>query len=391
MNKRKVAAGFLSIAVAVALLAPAAVADGRLDGDIAALSELLAIPSVSGDVAANDKAIEWMRGYLEAGGVWCAVETWPVDGRKILYAATRQGLKAPDYTLVTHLDVVAAPKEQFSPRLEGRRLHARGACDTKGNAFCAAKALIALNNSASVGCVFASDEEIGGNTTKHMVALGYGVPGRLVLTLDCTGPTRDIWTACKGNAYYRVTARGKSGHSSCPDKCVNPHYILAEAALRVRDRFPFQKPGEWGNVASVTVVSGGDSQNRIPETAEMTVNVRFVEPDGLERHRKTIADITGLDTELIRGTPPGIGPDDDPELFRLRDVLKAAYPDNPWRFVKMSAATDARYFTQFGKPLPMIGMDCAGGHSDVEWVNVDDIPRFTAMLVEFLAGSPAAR
>ena len=46
---------------------------------------------------------------------------------------------------------------------------------------------------------------------------------------------------------------------------------------------------------------------------------------------------------------------------------------------------------QFGKPLPMIGMDCSGGHSDVEWVNVDDIPRFTAMLVEFLAGSPAAR
>ena len=386
--KRTVRLMLVAALAAVAALPAAAVPAGeRLEDDIAALSELLAIPSVSGDVAANDKAIDWMRKRLEAGGVWCAVETWPVDGRKILYAATQPGLKAPDYTLVTHLDVVAAPPEQFSPRLEGRRLYARGACDTKGNAYCAAKVLLALNGRASIGCVFASDEESGGNTTKHMVALGYGVPGRLVLTLDSAGPTPDIRTACKGNAYYRVTARGRSGHSSRPDTCVNPHYILAEAALRVRDRFPFQKPGEWGDVASVTVVSGGDSPNRIPETAQMTVNVRFVEPDGLERHRKTIADITGLDTELIRGTPPGIGPEDDPVLLRFRDAVKAAYPDRTCRFVRSDAATDARYFTSFGKPLPMIGMDCAGGHSNEEWVNVDDIPRFTAMLAGFLAGN----
>ena len=360
---------------------------GGLSADESALAELLAIPSDSRDVAANDRAIEWMRAYLEAGGVWCAVEKWPVDGRKILYAATKPGLKNPDYVIVTHLDVVApSVPGQFAPRLEGRRLYARGACDTKGNAFCAALALRALNGKGSVGCVFASDEEIGGNTTKYMVSLGYGVPGRLVLTLDSAGPTPDIRYACKGNGYYRVTAKGKSGHSSRPDKCVNPHYILAEAALKIRDRFPFQKPGEWGDVASVTVVSGGDSPNRIPESAQMTVNVRFVETDGLELHRKRIAEITGLETELIRGTPPGIGPADDPELFRFRDAVKTAYPSRPCRLVRSDAATDARYFTQFGKPLPMLGMECAGGHSDSEWVDLDDIPRFTTMLVGFLGG-----
>ena len=75
-----------------------------------------------------------------------------------------------------------------------------------------------------------------------------------------------------------------------------------------------------------------------------------------------------------------------PLVFRFRDAVKTAYPSRPCRLVRSDAATDARYFTQFGKPLPMLGMECAGGHSDSEWVDLDDIPRFTAMLVGFLGG-----
>lgn len=378
-------AGLKGVAAASGAPAAAETVPEPADDDVEAFRQLLSIRSVSKDVAANDRATEWMRRYLEKRGVWCAVETFPKDGRKILYAATKPGLRNPDYVMVTHLDVVDAPAEQFVPQVKGDRIYARGACDTKGNALCAAKVLCALKGKASVGCVFASDEEIGGNTTKHMVALGYGEPGRLVVTLDCSGRTGNIPYACKGNGYYRVTATGKSGHSSNPFACDNPIYRLAEAALRVRDRFPFQKPGEWGDVASVTIVGGGDSQNRIPETAEMTVNVRFVEPDGLERHLKTIAEVTGLKTELIRGTPPGIGPGDSPELLAFRDAMKKAYPERACELVRSAAATDARYFTRFGKPLPMIGMDCGGGHGADEWCDVRDFERMTRFLVEFFS------
>jgi len=182
-----------------------------------------------------------------------------------------------------------------------------------------------------------------------------------------------------------VTAVGKSGHSSNPGKCVNPNYILAEAALKVRDNFPFQKPGEWGDVASVTVLNAGDSFNRIPETAEMVVNVRFVEMDGLERHRQTIADVTGLKTELIRGTPPGIGPNDAPDILRLQAAMKRLYPERSCNLIRSLGATDARYFTQFKKPIPMFGMACAGGHSTCEWCEIKDIDRFTSLLVEVMS------
>ena len=48
------------------------------------LTELLSIPSVSDNKAENDRAIDWMQAFLERRGVWCAVEQWPGDGRKVL-------------------------------------------------------------------------------------------------------------------------------------------------------------------------------------------------------------------------------------------------------------------------------------------------------------------
>jgi len=385
--KRKVAPFMKNMLAAVlagvALIAGAA--EERAEDDVGLAKELLAIPSVSRDVAANDRAVEWMKAYLERHGVWCAVERYAKDGRKILYAATKPGLRTPDFTLVTHLDVVDAKPAQFVPRLENGRLYARGACDTKVNALCGAKALVALNGKASVGCVFASDEEIGGNTTKQMVEMGYGEPRRAVVVLDAGGRNQNIGYACKGNAYYRVTARGRSGHSSRPERCDNPIYRLAEAALKIRDAYPHQKPGEYGNVASVTIVGGGDSQNRIPETAEMTVNGRFV-TGGLEGQRQVVERVTGLKTELIRGTNAAVSRADDPELLRMQRLMKSFYPDRPCALVKGVAANDSRYFPQFGKAMMCIGMDLDGGHSDDEWCTVADIPHFTRLLTDYLRG-----
>jgi len=349
------------------------------------LSELLAIPSVSANKAETDRAIEWMQTFLKKRGVWCAVEQWPEDGRKVLYAATRPGLKNPDYTIVTHLDVVDAPAAQFVPRLVGSRLYARGACDTKGAAYAAAKILERLNGQASVGCVFSSNEEVGGATTGYMVGLGYGVPGKMVFVFDGGGATNHINTACKGCAYYRVTAYGKSGHASRPQNCDNPFYKLARAALKIESEYPFQKPGEWGNVAAVTIVRGGDSQNRIPESAEMTVNVRFVEEGGLEKERELLERLTGLKTELIRGTPAAVSNIEDPEFVRLKDFLTVRRPGNPIIINRSSGANDSRYFPQFKKPMVGLGgIIVHGAHSDDEWIDLDTVGPQIDLMCDFL-------
>ena len=366
---RKLAWFLMSIAMVPAFAAE------LVQEDRETLEQLLAIPSVSSDAAACDRAVDLMRGYLEAHGVWCAVETLPADGRRILYAATERNLKTPDFTLVTHLDVVPAPESQFSPRYEGKRLFARGACDTKANAFCAAMALVRNNGTRRFGCVFASDEEIGGHTTERLIELGYAVPRRGVIVMD-GGDVNLINVGSKGNANYRVIARGKPGHSSAPKNGDNPIYKLAEAAIKIRDRYPFQKPGEWGSVASVTVMDCGDVVNRIPGTAEMLVNVRFTDPEnGLEIRRKLLEEITGLEVELIDGTPAAVGRLDDPETLRFQRIQKRIFPERKNELKYNNASNDSRWFGKFGKALMSIGPNARGAHTDREFCEPDSFSR----------------
>ena len=377
----------LSRFACVGLLTPIVVFGAPNPQVVQEVTELLSIPSVSTNVAENDRATEWMKNYLERHGVWCAVETWPEDGRKVLYAATKPGLKTPDYIMVSHLDVVDAPAKQFQPFVEGDKIFARGASDTKIVAYAGAQILIALNGKASVGCIFSSNEEVGGKTTGYMVSLGYGIPQKMMFVLDGGNPEGSIKTACKGCAYYKVTATGKSGHASVPHLCDNPNYKLAEAALKIRDQYPFQKKGTWGNVAAVTIIGGGDSQNRIPETAEMTVNVRFVEENGLEVERQLLEKITGLKVELIRGTPVAVSNVDDPEAKRFIAAVRASYPKLPCRVTRSSGANDSRYFPQFGKPMLGFGPSCGGSHSDVEWFDLTSLQPYVDFMCQFMLGN----
>ena len=350
-------------------------------------TELLSIPSVSADVAQNDRATEWMKAWLERHGVWCAVETWPEDGRKVLYAATKPGLKKPDYTIVTHLDVVAAPPEQFVPRLKGSKIYARGADDTKVVALAAARILAQLNGKASVGCVFSSNEEVGGKTTGFMVGKGYGEPGKMVFVFDGSRDAHTVSYACKGCAYYKVTAKGRSGHASRPEACDNPIDRLAAAIPKIRAAYPFGAGGDWGNVAAVTIIGAGDSQNRIPETASMTVNVRFVEDGGLELERKLLEKVTGLQVELIRGTPAAVSRLDNPEFARLRAFMQARRPGKALNLVRSSGANDSRYFPQFGKPMVGVGGFVLGGaHSDDEWIDLASVGPQVDFICDFIMG-----
>lgn len=374
----------LSLVSAFAL----AVAAGSVNPEyVKDMTELLSIPSVSTDVAQTDRATMWMKEFLERNGVWCAVETWPEDGRKVLYAATKPNLKNPDYTIVTHLDVVAAAPEQFVPKMKGTRIYARGADDTKVVAYAAAKILVALKDTASVGCIFSSNEEVGGKTTGFMVDRGYGVPGKMVFVFDGSRPANSISYACKGCAYYKVTAKGKSGHASNPMACDNPIDKLAAAVLKIKAEYPFQKKGEWGNVAAVTIIGGGDSQNRIPEEASMTVNVRFIEDNGLEVERKLLEKITGLQVELIRGTPAAVSKLDDPEFVRLRAAVEARCPGMKLDLTRSNGANDSRYFPQFGKPMVGVGGISLGGpHSDDEWVDLATLDPQIKFVGDFILG-----
>ena len=351
--------------------------------DRAFLTELVSIPSESAKTERVNEAMAFTRAYLEKRGVPCVTER---DGsRDILYASTRPG-KVQDYMLCVHLDVVPAPDaKMYEPRIDGDRLYARGASDDKGNASVAVQVLVDLLGKASVGVIFTADEELGGMTTATMVARGYAAR-RFAIVID-SSPYK-VTYAQKGTSYIKVRAVGKGGHSSQPWKRVNPIDKLVDAYAKFRAAWPKPTEDHWCDIVSATIISAGEARNRIPDTAEMTINLRFVSKDGVERTCKALKDV-GLEiAEVVTTGAPVSSDPSAPEIQRLLAAMRAKWPERKPSLDKMLAATDARHFVDMGVPIAIIGAEGGGAHAAVEWINLRCLDEYADLLEHFILDAP---
>ena len=367
----------LFVGVIVVLACTAAQIDRRY------LKDIVAIPSESSKPERVNEAMAFTRAYLEKRGVPCVTER---DGeRDVLYASTRLG-KVQDYLFCVHLDVVPAPdSKMYEPRVSGDRLFGRGASDDKGNVAVAVQVLVDLLGKASVGVIFTADEEIGGMTTATMVARGYGAR-RFVIVIDAGA--YKVTFAQKGTSYVTVRAVGRGGHSSQPWKLENPIDKLVDAYSKFRAAWPKPTEDHWCDIVSATMLSAGEARNRIPDTAEMTINLRFVSKDGVERICKAL-EAVGL--EIVQVVTTGVPVSSDPsapEIQRLLAAMQAKWPERKPELNKMLAATDARHFVDMGVPIAIIGAEGGGAHARGEWTSLRCLDEYVDLLEHFVLDAP---
>ena len=353
--------------------------------DVDFLGEMIAIPSVSADVGQVNRAVEAMKAYLEKSGVHCAVET-NAEGRECLYASITPG-KRHDFVLAPHLDVVpAADPSQFTMKRDGDRVIGRGAYDCKGRAVAVAGVLRSLAGSGlSVGCLFGSDEELGGHATKWMVEEKGYAPRKMAIVPDAGGGK--LMYAQKGQTFYRVKARGRSGHSSRPWLCDDSITKIARAYVRVRDIWDARHPlaeDKWSDVLTPTVVNAdAGGLNIIPGSLDLVLNLRSVNPEAKDEAMKLLRDETGCEVELVRHSPPVSSDPSHPLMERLRMAMcRTLGRDVP--FGRMFAATDARCFVSCGLPIAIVGTDGGGAHAADEWDSLSSMDEMASFLLDFL-------
>jgi len=339
------------------------------------------MPSVTADIAANDLVQETLCGWLAERGVRTVFERAP-DGRRILYASTLPG-KIQDFLLNAHTDVVPAPTEMFLPTEKDGWLCGRGTGDCKGNAVVVAQVLAELAGRASVGAVFSSDEEAGGTAAETMVRLGYSAR-KLVIVLD--SQPEKVCIAEKGHVYFTVRARGKSCHSSRPWEGTNAAERLLSAYARLEAIMPREagETDQWHDTMSVTVLRAGDVPNRVPDVAELVVNLRYVERGGADAWQKRIEEATGLEVERGEHSLPVEVSADEPVVARFRDSLRAALPGREVPVVRTCGATDARSFVKLGVPLVISSADKRGDHGADEAVRLASLDEYAAAISGFI-------
>jgi succinyl-diaminopimelate desuccinylase len=314
---------------------------------------------------------------------WCADNG--ITARKIEHNGTPSILVLPDgparLLLMTHFDVVDAPKELFVPRIDGDRLFGRGAIDDK---YAVALSLILFRDrlrdlgtrgknqtDMALGLLMTGDEETGGgNGAGHALGL---VRADHALALDGGSPERIIIRE-KGVIDIRLTATGQAAHGARPWLGQNAIDIILKDYARMRELFPDQGGDHWRRTINFGRIQGGGSINQVPGTAQAWFNIRYTEADDPQTIVDAITDRVASAVEILDIIPVFAS-----QPSSVTDSLLRLSPGAV--LTREHGASDARYLMDHGIPGAIWGAQGFGSaHSAEECVSISSVEHITTTL-----------
>lgn len=279
-------------------------------------------------------------------------------------------------------------------RLEDDTIYGPGVCDMKGcilAALYAVEALLAMNyrDFGQIRFLCVSDEEI---TDRHCLDIIHQASQgcHAALVLEAARGNGDIVSARKGNAWYTLSARGRSAHAGVePEKGRNAIVEIAYQTLQ------FQSLNDWreGITINPGVIAGGTLPNVVPDMAEVQFDLRFLHSqDRLDieaRWREIMQQQRVPDVELTLHCEPDFKEPLVCTPASLKIVRKAQDIAGMLGFsinhVLTGGASDASYTSSYGIPT-IDGLGPIGGldHSPGEYIKMSSIAPRTALLAGLL-------
>lgn len=297
--------------------------------------ELIARPTVSRD--SNLELIDYVAGYLKSHGVDAVIQR-DAAGRKGNLFATIGPAKKPGVVLSGHTDVVPVDDQDwttppFDPVVKDGRIYGRGSSDMKG--FIAAvlshvPALLRRRLESPVHLVFTYDEEAGCQGAKELVkAWPADLTVKPLFCLIGEPTSMQIVNAHKGMRLLRTTVRGRSAHSSAPQRGVSAIAIMAKLACfldgvaeraqktPIESALRFPCPHTTVNLG---VITGGTAINIVPEVAQMLWEYRHLPQEDSEA---VLRAVRAYSEELERAADAGRRPQISTEELGVLPALSA--------------------------------------------------------------------
>jgi len=302
---------------------------------------------------------------------------------KVSIVTLFKNTKAPKIFLNAHFDVVPASAHSFAPRVEGDKLYGRGSSDCKGQVALLMKLMkdfAGKKNKPNIGLMLTSDEEVHGNAGVKYLLNDQGYKCEFVIVAD-GGDDYDIVTKHKGVLQVKMSAHGKSAHSSRYWDGENAIETLMRAYQRVVKIYPKLKAGAWKTTVNLSKIKGGDTLNKVPDYAELCLDIRWT--DSKESVLKKLGEIPDVDIEVLATADMLITDDNNPYIKKLQASAEKVLK----RKVRTSyehGATDARYFSAKGIPAVLFKPLGFGAHSETEYLVISSLKPFYKIMVDFL-------
>ena len=329
-----------------------------------------------------NKSILQAADYLKLNGL-----EYDIHKNEGYYMITSQIGKGEETIILNgHLDVVEAETHQFNPIIENGNIVGRGSYDMLG--ACAVmlnvmKELKERNISKKVILMLVPTEETNGKQgTGYLVEKG--IVGDFAI---CGEPTNlQISTMSKGVFRVRITALGKSSHSSRP-------WLGENAILKCFDiyhkliKLPFisiENSRLGGSTANISFINGGVAMNVVPDEAYMDIDIRYVpevHPEDIIEQIKSIDE--NFNMEQVRWGAAILTDNDNVHVQKLMKTIERIQ-NKPARLTAQHGAADTKFFQNTGIPSIEFGPCGANHHSLNEYVTIQSLEEYKKILIDFI-------
>lgn len=290
----------------------------------------------------------------------------------------------PRVLIVGHHDTVF-PAGTVAARpfaCDGERATGPGVFDMKAGIVQAIHGVAALDSYAGVEFLITSDEEVGSHASRALLEERAQACGA-VLVLEPSADGGALKTARKGTGTFVVKIHGRAAHAGLePHKGVN---ALVEAAEQVRRIVTFGNPAV-GTTVTPTVAKAGTADNVVPESAEVSVDVRCESAAERERIESAFASLTAVLPDARISVEGGMNRPPLPaamtqELFAVALAVAPGVGIDNLRGVAVGGGSDGNLTAAIGvRTLDGLGAVGGGAHAVSEHVLVAHMPERAALI-----------
>jgi succinyl-diaminopimelate desuccinylase len=355
------------------------------------ITDLVRIPTVSDDHAANSAALDWVEQQL--AGLPLHIRRGEHNGVPSLTATTTgvANYKNPKLWLAAHTDVVPGSPGLFEPKIIADRMLGRGTYDMKSAIAVFIHVLQDLGDDLDdydLGLLLTSDEEPGGTDGVGWLT-SQGYRGQAVLLPDSL-KNWELEIGAKGVNFWQFTSFGKDAHGSRiwdGDNAVERLLKFIEVLRTYTTTEPCGDPTHNHHTLNIGKLEGGEVVNQVPNKAVAQVDIRIAPgstPDDVTAWVEAAHNLVpGVKSERMPGQakPSKLTPAEPTYIF-LKIAEAAIGRKIPHVFAH--GGTDARWFSEHG--IPVITINSTGGqpHTENEWIDLDDLKMYLSVVRQFV-------
>ncbi|HUC94550.1 MAG TPA: M20 family metallopeptidase [Candidatus Saccharimonadales bacterium] len=354
---------------------------------ISQLTKLVSFETVTGNVAENSKALDYVESLLNPKVI---VKRYKIKTAEVLIAGNVDTM-SPDIAYLAHIDVVSAKPKEFKLHEEGDKLFGRGTSDMKFSipmGIALLNKLITDGSKLSFALAITTDEETGGEEGCDYLAKELEFRPHSLIVPD-GGENLSFVNRAKGVCWLDITSTGSPAHASRPWKGKNalePIILLGKKLIEIYGKNSLKE--NWETTMNIGQIQGGISVNQVCPEAIMRLDFRYPEGDSIEKITKKASALAAeigpdIKVEISSTTLPTFT---DTNLPVVKDFLNSMGKAFGKKIVikPTYGASDASHFAKYR--IPVLMMKPLGGeiHSSNEWVSLESCLTFYKGLEIFL-------